>query len=99
MKNLEEPFQFGQYDSSMEPTPHSPSYKAPPTPHSPGQFRLNRALSPAAGCRGRAGSQVLELDSWRWPGGGLWACLGVGEGWQTTLWIDLAQEGEKEAWR
>ena len=48
--------------------------------HSPGQPRLNRALSPAVGCRGwswepGAGDGQLEVAR-RWP----WGLSGVGGG-------------------
>lgn len=47
------------------------------------------------GGRAGAGSQVLELDRSEVS---LLVCV-AGEGCQTTLWIGLAQGGEKEAWR
>ena len=80
----------------FQPTLDSPRDRATTAP--PGQCRLNRALSP---CRalGRswepgAGAGQLEVAR-RWP----WGWSVGGEGWQTILWIDVAQEGEKEAWR
>lgn len=57
----------------------------------PAQAQLT--LKPPAGRLGGAGSPGLS-----WTGCGRCSTV-CGQGWQTPLWIDPAQEGEKQVWR